>query len=52
MQHKRKITKIKGHVQSQLWKQILTGKLCFRPFWKDKISENLLIEIVIEIFKI
>ena len=38
--------KIKGHVRSQLQKQILKGTLWFRPIWKDKISENIIIEKV------
>ena len=48
IQNNGKLTKIKGHVKSQLQKQIPNGKLWFRLFWKDKISKN----IIIEIFKI
>ena len=55
MQNNGKLTKIKGHawghVKSQLQKQILNGKLCFRPFWKDRISKNIIIEIVFDFFK-
>ena len=42
---------IYGSFKSQLYKQILNGKLWFRPFWKDKVSENIIIKKFIEISK-
>ena len=50
MQNNGKLTKIKGHIKSQLKKKILNGNLCFYTFWKDKIPVYIVIEKVIQNF--
>ena len=47
MKNNEKLTKIKGDVENQLWKQIPNGKLWLRPFWNNKISGYTIIKIVI-----
>ena len=43
---------IEQYLIIKLMVNFMNGKLWFRPFWKDDVSEKIIIEKVIQIFKV